>query len=309
MLLELSEKVAQNERTIFTFITSKDRYSLSSRSKENENTDYIGADLIYDYFENQFKDDVTSLVHNEWLIADYALSNACQSGAVRRALSRKTDAQSLFSIGRERVNTKPVYNTSGNADYENSDPQKADGSTVITDIENEIIRVLRITELPLSASAIQIRSSDLNRIPLNSIVITLKRLCQARKLFEIVSSKGGQPLYRLTDVALSGSSNQKSHQQTAVSRNSDVKTAQPITKHWRNKYNEGTLEDILLTTLSSHLGYYSLSELYTFAPELSKFKRSIIVSSLLKLVNESMIVRDIKQNERNAMVTKYRIGG
>ena len=133
-------------------------------------------------------------------------------------------------------------------------------------------------------------------------------MCQARRLFEIVSSKGGQPLYRPTDAALSGSSNQKSHQQTAVPHNSDIKTAQPITKYWRNKYNEGTLEDILLTTLSSHLGYYSLSELYTFAPELSKFKRSIIVSTLLKLVNESMIVRDIRQNERNAMVTKYRIG-
>ncbi len=98
-----------------------------------------------------------------------------------------------------------------------------------------------ITELPLSASAIQIRSSDLNRIPLNSIVITLKRLCQERKLFEIVSSKGGQPLYRPTDVALSGKSNQKSQQQKDMFHSSDVKTAQPITKFWQNKYNEGTL--------------------------------------------------------------------
>ena len=74
LLLELSERVAQNERTIFTFITSKDRYSLSSYAKDSENTDYVGADQIYDYFENQFKDDVTSMVHNEWLKADYALS-------------------------------------------------------------------------------------------------------------------------------------------------------------------------------------------------------------------------------------------
>ena len=73
LLLELSEKVAQNERTIFTFITSKDRYSLNIAAKESAATDFIGADLIYDYFENQFKDDVTSMVHNEWLKADYAL--------------------------------------------------------------------------------------------------------------------------------------------------------------------------------------------------------------------------------------------
>lgn len=74
LLLELSERVAQNERTIFTFITSKDRYSLNSYSKVNEDVAFVGADLIYDYFENQFKDDVTSLVHNEWLKADYSLS-------------------------------------------------------------------------------------------------------------------------------------------------------------------------------------------------------------------------------------------
>lgn len=74
LLLELSERVAQNERTIFTFITSKDRYSLNSYSKSSEDVAFVGADLIYDYFENQFKDDVTSLVHNEWLKADYSLS-------------------------------------------------------------------------------------------------------------------------------------------------------------------------------------------------------------------------------------------
>ena len=74
LLLELSERVAQNERTIFTFITSKDRYSLNSYAKDSEDVGFVGTDLIYNYFENQFKDDVTSMVHNEWLKADYSLS-------------------------------------------------------------------------------------------------------------------------------------------------------------------------------------------------------------------------------------------
>ena len=74
LLLELSERVAQNERTIFTFITGKDRYSLNSFAKDSEDVGFVGTDLIYDYFENQFKDDVTSMVHNEWLKADYSLS-------------------------------------------------------------------------------------------------------------------------------------------------------------------------------------------------------------------------------------------
>lgn len=77
LLLNISEKVAQNERTLFTFISKDEQNSMARfvknhRAGENE---WIGADLIYDYFSNLFKKDVQNeLVHNEWLNAEYAIS-------------------------------------------------------------------------------------------------------------------------------------------------------------------------------------------------------------------------------------------
>jgi len=79
LLLNVSEKVAQNERTLFTFISKEEQYSMAKYVKEHpckNGTEWIiNADLIYDYFKNLFKKDVTNeYVHNEWLNAEYALT-------------------------------------------------------------------------------------------------------------------------------------------------------------------------------------------------------------------------------------------
>lgn len=79
LLLNVSEKVAQNERTLFTFISKEEQYSVANFVKNvDENQEWIvGADLIYDYFKGLFKKDVTNrFVHNVWLQAEYALSHA-----------------------------------------------------------------------------------------------------------------------------------------------------------------------------------------------------------------------------------------
>lgn len=73
LLLELCEKIAQNERTLFTFITGKERNSLSRAINRNKKASYIGIDTIYDYFEEAFKDD-NSNIHKEWLKAEYSIS-------------------------------------------------------------------------------------------------------------------------------------------------------------------------------------------------------------------------------------------
>lgn len=76
LLLNVSEKVAQNERTLFTFISNDEPYSMA-RYVEEQNPDQewsIGADLIYDYFASIFKKDVTNeFVHNIWLSAEYVI--------------------------------------------------------------------------------------------------------------------------------------------------------------------------------------------------------------------------------------------
>lgn len=77
LLLNISEKVAQNERTLFTFISNEETHSLAKYvSDHEENMDWqIDSELIYDYFSGLFKKEIVNEhVHNEWLNAEYALS-------------------------------------------------------------------------------------------------------------------------------------------------------------------------------------------------------------------------------------------
>ena len=88
ILLNVSEKVAQNERTLFTFISNDEPHSMARYIAEHEkNMDWsIGADLIYDYFEPLFKKEVVNeYVHNIWLSTEYAL-NKCETEDQRRII-------------------------------------------------------------------------------------------------------------------------------------------------------------------------------------------------------------------------------
>lgn len=72
-LLHISEKIAQNERSIFTFLTSKEQGSLSGVMGKEQQI-FVGIDAIYDYFKPLFKESNDQpQIHNEWLKADYAL--------------------------------------------------------------------------------------------------------------------------------------------------------------------------------------------------------------------------------------------
>lgn len=86
LLLNISEKVAQNERTLFTFISNDEPNSMARYISlhSSEMLWNIGADLIYDYFAGLFKKEVINEhVHNEWLNAEYALSR-CTSEEQRK---------------------------------------------------------------------------------------------------------------------------------------------------------------------------------------------------------------------------------
>lgn len=72
LLLVVSEKVAQNERTVFTFLTNDEPNGLCRLLKNG--IEKVSAAHIYDYFENDFRENTKDvLTHNEWLKADYAL--------------------------------------------------------------------------------------------------------------------------------------------------------------------------------------------------------------------------------------------
>lgn len=77
LLLNVSEKVAQNERTLFTFISKEEQGSMASFVRSHKPTDewLVSADRVYDYFKSLFKKSVANpYVHNEWLNAEYALT-------------------------------------------------------------------------------------------------------------------------------------------------------------------------------------------------------------------------------------------
>lgn len=75
-LLNISEKVAQNERSIFTFLSNDEKGSLVNII-ENGAEDMLSVDAVYDYFQNIFTDSISlTNIHNEWLKADYALTKA-----------------------------------------------------------------------------------------------------------------------------------------------------------------------------------------------------------------------------------------
>ena len=65
ILPRLSEKVAQNERTLFTFLSSQEKYTLSA-FLDNAEGDFpmLTPDYVYDYFEPLFRKEVyTSEIH------------------------------------------------------------------------------------------------------------------------------------------------------------------------------------------------------------------------------------------------------
>ena len=75
-LLNISEKVAQNERSIFTFLANDEKGSLIN-IVENGSEELLSVDVVYDYFQNMFRDSISlTNIHNEWLKADYALTKA-----------------------------------------------------------------------------------------------------------------------------------------------------------------------------------------------------------------------------------------
>ena len=88
LLLNVSEKVAQNERTLFTFISNDEPNSMARYIKEHTTREswVLGADSIYDYFSGLFKKEVSNeLVHSVWLSAEAAL-NKCLTDDERRII-------------------------------------------------------------------------------------------------------------------------------------------------------------------------------------------------------------------------------
>ena len=76
LLPELSQKVAQNERTIFTFLSTKESNTLGEFLEEKPQNDFplIRLPRIYNYFEKLMQQEIEfTQVHQAWANSQRAL--------------------------------------------------------------------------------------------------------------------------------------------------------------------------------------------------------------------------------------------
>lgn len=91
ILPRLSERVAQNERTLFTFISAPGVSTLPTflESYQDDHFEVITPDLIYDYFEPLLKKEIYSgTIHENYILTELILeklqTNSLESKIVRR---------------------------------------------------------------------------------------------------------------------------------------------------------------------------------------------------------------------------------
>lgn len=107
ILPRLSEKVAQNERTLFTFLSSEEKFSLSA-FLDNAEGDFpmLTPDYLYDYFEPLFrKEPYTSDIHKMYKLT----SNILQKVDPESIGAKIVKAISLIYIVEQFEKLPPIY--------------------------------------------------------------------------------------------------------------------------------------------------------------------------------------------------------
>lgn len=109
VLPRLSERVAQNERTLFTFLSSTGTATLSEflAGYDDQHFDVITPDEIYDYFEPLFRKEIyTSGIHQTYLLTT-AILPKLQQGSLE---SKIVKTLSLIYILEQFEKLKPTKN-------------------------------------------------------------------------------------------------------------------------------------------------------------------------------------------------------
>lgn len=112
LLLRLSEKIAQNERTLFTILTGKDLYSLATYVERCSNIEFAGAPLIYDYFSQLLEGEKDPTVHREWLNAENAIGKTEDEDA-RKILKAIAVIRMMNQPGEFPANAEFLYLATG----------------------------------------------------------------------------------------------------------------------------------------------------------------------------------------------------
>lgn len=103
ILPRLSERIAQNERTLFTFLTSNQKHTLrefTDRCKED--FPLVTPDYLYDYFEQELRRELNSSeIHKLYLISSKILANVERGSLANKII--KTIAVIYFVQQFERI--------------------------------------------------------------------------------------------------------------------------------------------------------------------------------------------------------------
>ena len=107
ILPRLSEKVAQNERTLFTFLSSEDKHTLSAFLNSAEGVfPMLTPDYLYDYFEPLFrKEPYTSDIHKTYRLT----ANVLQKVEPNSVHTRIIKTIALIYIVEQFEKLPPVY--------------------------------------------------------------------------------------------------------------------------------------------------------------------------------------------------------
>ncbi len=108
-LLNISEKIGQNERTVFTFLAGNEPGSLNRIMEGRNRENLIGVEYVYDYFKNLFRETVDeTYIHNEWLKAEYALTKA-DTEIEKRIIKAMAIIRMIRRPEELAVLNKPIY--------------------------------------------------------------------------------------------------------------------------------------------------------------------------------------------------------
>lgn len=121
MLVMLSKRIAQNERTIFTFLASNEEKSLGEfiRVSSQEEFKFVGADNIYDYFQNNLSKNRLSYEFNIWT-------------QLKSAINKLDKKDNKFDIKIKIIKTVAIINI-----INNFDSIRPDLKTIINSIDEE----------------------------------------------------------------------------------------------------------------------------------------------------------------------------
>lgn len=214
-LLGISEKVAQNERTLFTFISKDEPHSMARFIKNHKNSEsyFITADLIFDYFEGIFKTEVSNtLIHAEWLKADYALKQVqtaeekkiIKTLAIINILNKQDEvpaAKRYLMLGSGLINSDvkeclSKLRNKGIIDYRASLDQYYFKNNIGVDLEREIARKMSTMSLNTSVMETLRHISELDYVmpKVHNQKFAIKRFfdykfCEYDDFFSILSSE------------------------------------------------------------------------------------------------------------------------